>query len=52
MPNPPSSVERAMPPAGSIAPEFVLTDSTGVSRTLTELCASGPLILVFYRGHW
>jgi len=47
-----NSVERNLPAAGSIAPEFTLTDSTGVARTLTELCAAGPLILVFYRGHW
>ena len=47
-----NSVERNLPAAGSIAPEFTLTDSTGVARTLTELCAVGPLILVFYRGHW
>lgn len=35
-----------------IAPEFVLRDHRGATVSLAELLASGPAILVFYRGHW
>jgi peroxiredoxin len=42
-----------MPPQpGEIAPDFELPDSTGSLRRLSELAASGPLVLLFYRGHW
>jgi peroxiredoxin len=37
---------------GEIAPDFELPDSAGGTQRLSELCASGPLVLLFYRGHW
>jgi peroxiredoxin len=46
-----TSDEKA-PGLGEIAPDFELTDSTGASRRLSGLVATGPRILVFYRGHW
>jgi hypothetical protein len=36
----------------STEPDFELPDSTGVSRRLSALVASGPVVLVFYRGRW
>jgi len=44
--------EGNIPAAGEIAPDFDVPDSTGAARTLSELCASGHCVLVFYRGHW
>lgn len=35
-----------------VAPDFSLPDSTGATRTLTELVADQRRILIFYRGHW
>lgn len=34
------------------APDFVLPDEHGQPRALGDLCRSGPVLLVFYRGHW
>jgi peroxiredoxin len=44
-------------PAGAVAvgdklAEFTLPDATGQSRTLEELTADGPMVMVFYRGGW
>ena len=33
---------------GDIAPEFSLSDQTGVDRSLSELLAVGPVVLFFY----
>jgi peroxiredoxin len=33
-------------------PPFALQDATGQTRTLEELTAEGPAVLVFYRGGW
>jgi peroxiredoxin len=41
-----------LPITGTVAPDFELPDSTGALRRLSELAASGPLVLLFYRGHW
>lgn len=41
-----------LPQPGQIAPDFELPDSTGAPRLLSQLAASGPLVLLFYRGHW
>jgi peroxiredoxin len=38
--------------AGEIAPEIVLSDSTGVPWQLSEQVVPGPVVLLFYRGHW
>ncbi len=34
------------------APDFELVDSTGTRQRLSEMVSHGPLILIFYRGHW
>ena len=34
------------------APEFDLVDHTGKHVNSTHLLANGPLVVVFYRGHW
>lgn len=47
---------RLPPPAAAIAPDaapdFTLTDQTGQPVTLSAEVARGPVLLVFYRGHW
>jgi peroxiredoxin len=35
----------------TLAP-FALSDATGQTRTLEELTAAGPAVIVFYRGGW
>jgi peroxiredoxin len=37
---------------GNHAPDFAVLDSTGISRSLTDLVAAEPRVFVFYRGHW
>lgn len=44
--------ESSTPAVGQVAPDFALPDSTGARRSLAELTADGPLVLIFYRGHW
>jgi peroxiredoxin len=44
-------------PAGAVSvgdtlPPFSLSDATGQIRTLEELTADGPAVIVFYRGGW
>jgi peroxiredoxin len=41
-----------LPKVGQQAPDFALPDSTGTARRLSDLVAVGPLVLLFYRGHW
>ena len=38
--------------AGDVAPDFTLTDQDGVSVSLKDLLANGPLVVSFYRGVW
>ncbi|MHC4092704.1 MAG: hypothetical protein ACYSVY_20925 [Planctomycetota bacterium] len=33
-------------------PDFTLPDHTGRPVTLSQTLQSGPVLLVFYRGHW
>ncbi|NDQ56930.1 MAG: hypothetical protein GZ088_07645 [Acidipila sp.] len=40
------------PEAGEIVADFELRDSTGAARTLSQLVAERPRVLVLYRGHW
>jgi len=40
------------PNVGEVAPDFALVDSIGVKRSLSELVAGTPRVLIFYRGHW
>ena len=49
-PTPPS--QETLPKVGQQVPDFELPDSTGTPRQLSELAAGGPLVLLFYRGHW
>lgn len=44
--------EGKRPETEQIAPEFQLPDSSGALRSLADLAAAGPLVLLFYRGHW
>jgi peroxiredoxin len=37
---------------GQSAPDFTLPNATGAHVTLSQLVASGPVALVFYRGNW
>ena len=37
---------------GTPAPEFVLPDQHGSPVMLAEYREAGPVLLVFYRGHW
>jgi peroxiredoxin len=44
-------------PAGAVSvgnqlASFALPDATGTTRTLDELTAHGPAVIVFYRGGW
>lgn len=48
----PSESGGHTPQIGEVAPDFELADSTGAPRKLSELTAHGPLVLLFYRGHW
>ncbi len=35
-----------------LAPDFALPDEQGHTHALADLRAKGPVVLVFYRGHW
>jgi len=41
-----------IPDIGQHAPDFTLPDSAGMPRNLGSLVAAGPLVLLFFRGHW
>jgi peroxiredoxin len=43
--------EGAIAVGDTLAP-FALSDATGQTRTLDELTADGPAVIVFYRGGW
>jgi cytochrome oxidase Cu insertion factor (SCO1/SenC/PrrC family) len=36
----------------AIAPDFALPDQDGRTVALADLRAHGPVVVVFYRGHW
>jgi len=40
------------PDVGALASDFTLPDSSGTPRSLASLIAAGPLVLLFFRGHW
>lgn len=60
----PAAAESPVPPAaeaktlkagggaGQQAPDFTVTDHRGQTVSLEALRASGPVLLLFYRGHW
>jgi len=37
---------------GDRAPDFTLPSADGADVSLSGLLRSGPVVLVFYRGHW
>ncbi|HLJ40866.1 MAG TPA: hypothetical protein VKT50_05215 [Candidatus Acidoferrales bacterium] len=41
-----------LPNTGEVAPDFELPDSTRALRRLSQLVLQGPIVLVFFRGHW
>jgi peroxiredoxin len=43
---------ESIPQVGHVAPDFTLPDSSGHPRRLSELTEKGPLVLIFFRGHW
>jgi hypothetical protein len=45
---------RPQPAADELqsAPDFTLPDQQGRPVTLSERLSAGPILLVFYRGHW
>lgn len=44
--------DALIPQIGQVAPDFTLPDSQGNLRSLGQLVAQGPVVLVFFRGHW
>ncbi len=50
-----TSIEVAKPPAVTatdVAPPFALTSHQGQTVRLADALSAGPVVLVFYRGHW
>lgn len=47
-----SMIEEKVIRPGDIVPDVELPGATGKSVNLKELLASGPVVLVFYRGGW
>lgn len=43
---------RTVPAVGDVAPDFMLPDATGAKVRLSDLTASGPVVVTFYRGGW
>lgn len=39
-------------PVQAKAPEFSLLDQNGKQVSLRKLLSRGPVVIVFYRGHW
>jgi hypothetical protein len=48
---PPRLSEKALA-VGSRAPGFALPPSTGGTWSLGNALQRGPVVIVFYRGHW
>jgi len=42
----------SIPAVGKPAPDFSVVDSHSSPFTLSDFRGRGPLVLVFYRGHW
>ena len=49
---PPASESTTTLAVGAPAPAFSLQDPSGAEVSLASLTASGPAVLVFYRGDW
>jgi peroxiredoxin len=41
-----------IPDVGQRVPDFKLPDLDRCARSLGSLLAAGPLVLLFFRGHW
>jgi len=48
---PPSGIDARIAAVRSPAPDFTLEGTTGRFH-LADALAKGPVLLVFYRGHW
>jgi hypothetical protein len=49
---PPPGIEGRAIAVGAQAPSFELPTSSGATFSLKEALSHGPVVLVFYRGHW
>lgn len=49
---PPSNIQQKALAVGAKAPAFRLPTASGRTFALTEELRQGPVILLFYRGHW
>ncbi len=47
-----TGIEESILPVGATAPEFALKDSNNKMVRSTELLATGPLVIKFFRGRW
>ncbi len=47
-----SGIMARVPKVGDNAPQFTLPSYEGHAVSLTDLRASGPVIVSFYRGRW
>ena len=47
-----SDAGTAAPQVGEPLPPFLLPDDTGHLTSLDEIVATGPVAIVFHRGHW
>src|SRR5271168_93348 len=47
-----SGIEERILPVGAIAPEFALKDSNARLVRSSDLLASGPVVVKFFRGRW
>ncbi|NER21438.1 MAG: AhpC/TSA family protein [Symploca sp. SIO1B1] len=47
-----SGMANHAPQVGDELNNFVLSNQLGQQRSLAELCKSGPVVMVFYRGGW
>ncbi len=47
-----SGIMAGVPKVGDNAPQFTLPSYEGQEVSLTDLRASGPVIVSFYRGRW
>jgi hypothetical protein len=50
--SPPPTIDDRAVAIGAPAPRFALPTSAGVAWSLTDALARGPVVLLFYRGHW
>jgi hypothetical protein len=49
---PPPNIQQTALAVGAPAPTFRLPTTSGDTLSLTDELNGGPVILVFYRGHW